>query len=59
VTITGTQPLESFAMDSQPSDWPYKNVQMQYYGAEVGAWKNGWMQDIPANYTTDFATLKC
>lgn len=59
VTITGTQPLESFAMDSQPADWPYKSMDMQYYGAEVGPWKDGWMESVPTNYTTNFGTLKC
>lgn len=59
VIITGTQPLESFSLDSQPEDWPYKSMKMQYYGAEVGPWKNGWMENVPSNYTTDFGTLKC
>ena len=46
-------------MDSQPEDWPFKDMTMQYYGAEVGPWKDGWLADVPANYTTDFETLKC
>lgn len=59
VAITGTQPLSAFSMDSQPADWPFKSMQMQYYGAEVGAWKGGWLENVPSNYTTDFGTLKC
>jgi hypothetical protein len=59
VTITGTQPISAFDIDSQPADWPFKDIQMQYYGAEVGPWKDGWLENVPSNYTTDFATLKC
>ncbi len=47
-------------MDSQPADWPFKSMKMQYYGAEVGTWsKEGWLAGIPSNYTTDFEVLKC
>jgi hypothetical protein len=59
VQILGTQPLSDFAFDSQPADWPYSSMKMQYYGAEVGDWSEGWLTGIPANYTTDFSSLKC
>ena len=60
VTISGQFPITSFAVDSQPADWPYKSMQMQYYGKESGSWStDGWLAGIPANYTTDFSTLKC
>jgi len=59
VVITGSQPISSFPFDSQPSDWPFKSMKMQYYGAEIGTWSNGLLQDIPSNYTNDFGNLKC
>lgn len=60
VTITGSLPLTSFAMDSQPSNWPYKNMTMNYYGAEIGAWSSeGWLQNVPVEYTTDYGGFEC
>jgi len=60
VVITGQYPLSSFAMDSQPVDWPYKSMEMQYYGAEVGEWSEaGWLSGIPSNYTTTYPSLQC
>lgn len=59
VKITGSQPLSAFPLDSQPADWPYNSLRMQYYGAEVSEWSNGWLSGIPSNYTTEFDSLKC
>lgn len=59
VILTGSQPLSSFAFDSQPADWPYNTMKMNYYGAEASEWSNAWLSGIPANYTTEFDTLKC
>lgn len=59
VSILGTHPLSDFPLDSQPSDWPYGSLKMQYYGAEVGPWENGWLNGIPANYTTSYSSLTC
>eukprot|EP01036_Dinobryon_divergens_P032857 gene32857-42536_t len=59
VIITGTQPITSFSMDSQPLSWPYKNITMQYYRSESSKWSNGWLQNLPTEFTTDYATLKC
>jgi len=58
-TIEGTQPFESFAFDSQPSDWPYKSMDMNYYGAEIGTWEYGWLTGIPKNYTQDVEQAEC
>ena len=58
--LTGKYPLSSFSVDSQPADWPFKSMEMQHYGAEVGTWSSeGWLAGIPSNYTTDFEVLKC
>lgn len=47
-------------MDQQPEDWPYKSMQMQYYGKEAGAWStSGWLQNVPEKFTTDLHTLTC
>lgn len=54
VVISGSQPLSSFALDGQPADWPYAKMQMQHYTLEANEWNNGWLENIPANYTTDF-----
>jgi len=59
VTISGSQPLSTFAIDGQPADWPYKSKQMQHYGAEAGAWKDNFLVDVPENYRTNFKTLSC
>lgn len=60
VTITGSMPLTSFAMDSQPSNWPYKNSTMNYYGAEVGDWSaDGWLLNVPIDFTTDYGGFEC
>lgn len=59
VVINGKYPLSDFAMDSQPADWPYKSMKMQYYGAEIGKWSNGLLESVPANYTTDFKSFQC
>jgi hypothetical protein len=61
VNIGGSIPYTQFAQDQQPADWPYnsKTMQMQYYGAETGTWSDGWLQGLPANYTTTYDVLKC
>ncbi len=59
VTISGTAPLDSFSFDSQPADWPYKSMEMLYYGAERATWSNGWLQGIPSNFTTTYPSLVC
>jgi hypothetical protein len=59
VTLTGSKSLSDYPFDSQPTDWPYASMKMQYYGAEVGEWSNAWLSGIPSNYTTDYGTLTC
>lgn len=60
VVITGTRDISEFAFDSQPADWPYKNLAMQYYTSEAATWsKDGWLQGLPSNFTADFKTLTC
>ena len=59
VIINGKQSFESFTMDEQPISWPYKNQTMQFYTSEASSWKNGWLVDVPEEFTTDYATLKC
>lgn len=46
--------MTNFAYDSQPSDWPYKDMQMQYYTLEAADWFNGWLEGIPQEYVTDY-----
>ena len=57
VTISGTQPLSNFAYNSQPTDWPYKDMQMQYYSLEAAQWSNGWLEGIPPEYTTEYTNF--
>jgi len=60
VKITGTQPLSAFALNSQPANWPYASLPIQYYGNEIGTWsKEGWLAGIPSNFTTQYDLLKC
>jgi hypothetical protein len=61
VVITGENSLDSFAFDYQPADWPFNSdkLKMNYYGAEAGTWSNGWLANVPSNFTSDFHTLKC
>lgn len=61
VTLLGSTPLEQFPQDSQPADWPFNSasMKMQYYGDEVGTWSNGWLQNIPSNFTTTYDALTC
>lgn len=60
VTITGTKPFSSFALDGQPLSWEYRNVTMQMYRSESAEWsKSGWLQGVSEEFTTDYATLKC
>ena len=59
ITISGTTPIDKFAFDSQPEDWPFKSKTVSYYGAEVGTWANGWLSGLPANFTTTFDSLTC
>ena len=54
IVVTGDQPITNFAYDSQPSDWPYKDMQMQYYTLESADWFNGWLEGIPQEYVTDY-----
>jgi len=60
VTITGTQPITNFFLNSQPADWPYSKLKPQYYTAERATWStDGWLQGIPSNFTTPFNKLLC
>jgi hypothetical protein len=54
VVITGSQPLSSFTLDMQPKDWPYAGMKTQYYTLEANTWEDGWLANIPENYTTQF-----
>jgi len=57
VVITGTKRLDQFTYNQQPFDWPYFNLPPQFYSAEVGGWTNGWLNNIPSNFTTDFKSF--
>lgn len=61
VVLLGRTPLRKFAQDSQPADWPFNsaNMKMQYYSAESGSWSNGWLNNVPSNYTTNYDVLSC
>lgn len=59
VTIKGSRALEEFEVNNQPSEWPFGTLKMQYYGKEIGQWKNGWLQNIPSNFTVNYDTLTC
>jgi len=60
VKITGKHPLSSFAFNSQPNDWPFITMPVQYYSAEVGSWTtDGWLRNMPGNFSTSFDVLKC
>ena len=59
VTIGGTTSISQFPLDGQPVDWPFKSMEMLYYGAEAGTWANGWLQGVPSNYTTQYDSLVC
>ena len=59
VTISGSTPIDQFDINGQNSQWPFASMPMHYYGREVGAWKNGWLVDVPSNFTTDYNVLKC
>lgn len=61
VTIMGSIPYTQFSQDLQPEDWPYNSahMKMQNYGAEKGIWNDGWLQDIPSNFTTVYDVLSC
>eukprot|EP01038_Epipyxis_sp_PR26KG_P010852 gene10852-14569_t len=61
VIITGEKPIDQFNLDNQPNDWPFNSAhfKMQYYTTEVGEWKNGWLQNIPSNYTQSYSSLTC
>jgi len=59
VTITGNTPIQSFPLNSQPDDWPYVHIPSLYYGDEFHTWKNGWLQDLPANYSTLYDNFDC
>jgi len=60
VQITGKFPLSAAPLDFQPANWPFKTMQSSYYGVEIGTWKSdGWLSNIPSNFTTDYKTLTC
>jgi hypothetical protein len=59
VIITGTQSVETFALNSQPADWPFATAPIQYYTKESGSWKDGWVTGVPSNYTTQYSNLQC
>lgn len=59
VIINGEIPISDFEFDQQPANWPYKSMKMNYYGAESGIWKDGFLTDVPSNFTTVFDSLTC
>ena len=57
VVIKGSLPIADFGMNSQPKDWPYASMRMQYYSLEANEWsEDGWLLNIPSNYTTEFTS---
>jgi hypothetical protein len=54
VTIKGKNPLASFPFNGQPSDWPYAKMEMQHYTLEANEWKDGWLANIPSEFTTEY-----
>jgi len=61
VTINGSRPIEEFSYDGQLDIWPFGSSvkKMQFYSQETGAWKNGWLVDVPSNFTTDYKVPSC
>jgi len=60
VMIKGTQAVSDYAFDQQPASWTYKNMTMSYYSSEPGSWgTDGWLDNVPKEYTTDFKRLTC
>lgn len=56
IIIDGEKDLNNFSQDGQPINWPYKNQTMQYYSTEAGLWKDGWLQNVPSDYTTVYSS---
>lgn len=59
VIIDGQTPIADFEFNQQPSDWPYAGMKLNYYGAEAGTWKDGFLTGVPSNFTTVYDSLTC
>jgi hypothetical protein len=49
VSISGNKSLDEFKEYQQPENWPFRN--MTLYGDEPGKWKNGFLVDVPQEFT--------
>eukprot|EP00128_Syssomonas_multiformis_P018513 Colp12_sorted_trinity150504_noHs@27102 len=58
VAINGAQSLLNNNY-TQPANWPFAKAKSGVYGAEVGTWKNGWLQGVPAEFTTQAGEKLC
>jgi len=58
VSLNGKTPIASSNFP-QPGNWPFRNLPNLQYGNEPGTWNQGWLNNVPGDYTIQQGQTLC